>query len=309
VKRASRALCTASIGASFLLLSGSAFAADLAPVPETPGEQKSEPAGIAKTDPAIPAKGESAESASAADQAAAAAYERALSSYAQGDIKGAFDEMQESYRLSKRPELLYNLARLEDNLQDCQASLEDYRRYLERVPQGSYRQAAEQASAELGRRCPSADPTAPVAAAPTQPSEGSPASDKQKQSALPQEHSYWTTPRWIGWSAIAAGTLAGVGALYFRLAAGNAHDSFQQTVDNWEQARLNGSKEALDYRLQDQQHLDMHMAVALGVTGGALVAGGLFVLILDPQKREQTRANAQIFIAPGLLGACYSQHF
>jgi hypothetical protein len=306
VKRASRALCTASIGASFLLPSGRAFAADVAPVPEPPAAQASEPGGNAKTDQAIPAQSESAESASATDQAAEAAYQRALASYAKGDIKGAFDHMQESYRLSKHPELLYNLARLEDDLQHCQASLGDYRRYLERVPQGRYRQAAEQTSAELERRCPSA---APAAAVPTQPSEGSTPSDEQKQSVFPQEHSYWTTARWIGWSAIAAGTLAGVGALYFRVAAGSARDSFQQTVDNWEQARLNGSKEALDYRLQDQQHLDMNMALALGVTGGALVAGGLFVLILDPQKRDLTRANAQIFIAPGLLGACYSQSF
>ena len=309
MKRASRALCTASIGASFLLPSGRAFAADVAPVPEQSSTQESEPVGSPKTAQALSAKSETAESASAADQAAAAAYERALSSYAQGDIKGAFDEMQESYRLSKHPELLYNLARLEDDLQECQASLEDYRRYLERVPQGSYRQAAEQASAELGRRCPSADATTPAAVAPTQPTQGSPTSDKQKQSTLLQEHSYWTTPRWIGWSAIAAGTLAGVGALYFRFAAVSARDSFQQTVDIWAQNYSKGIKKPLDMRFQDQQHLDVSVATALGVTSGALIAGGLFVLILDPQRREQTPANAQILIQPGLLGACYSQSF
>src|SRR6478735_10358554 len=44
------------------------------------------------------------------EQLAANAYQQALVSYAKGDVPAALDSMRESYQLSKRAELLYNLA-------------------------------------------------------------------------------------------------------------------------------------------------------------------------------------------------------
>jgi hypothetical protein len=248
----------------------------------------------------------SSESTSSSEQAAADAYQQALAVYAKGDVKSAFANMRESYRLSKRPELLYNLARLEDELHECQASLDDYRGYLERVPQGRYRQAAEQAIKDLGRTCPAADSAPSTTSQPVGPTTAlsrAPVSDDQKQSEPAPQLSYWTTPRWIGWSAIATGTLAGVGALYFTLAAINARDEYRSSY-----SLVNGIGQA-DSKFQDRQHRDQTLAQALAVTGGALIAGGTLVLILDPRKNEQTRASALIYIQPSLLGACYAQNF
>jgi len=255
VKRVSRALCAASVWASFLVPSEPALAAD-GPAP-------------------------SSEATSSSDQAAADAYQRALAVYAQGDVKGAFASMRESYRLSKRPELLYNL------------------------PQGRYRQAAEQAIEDLGRTCPAADsapPTPPQLVEPSAVPRAHARADQHQAEPAPQL-SYWTTPRWIGWSAIAAGTLAGVGALYFTLAAIDARDEYRSSFyiqDGIGQANS---------QFQDRQHRDQTLAQALAVTGGTLIAGGALVLILDPGKHEQTRASALIYIQPSLLGACYSQSF
>jgi len=202
--------------------------------------------------------------------------------------------------------LLYNLGRLEDELHDCQASLEDYRGYLERVPHGRYRQAAEQAIEDLSRACPAADSAPSTTSQPLGPAAPPRAqlSNDQKQSERGPQLSYWTPPRVIGWSAIATGTLAGVGTLYFTLAAIGARNDFQESVD--EQFRGVGH---LDSKLQDRQHRDQTLAQALAVTGGALIAGGALVLILDPRTHEQTRASALIYIQPSLLGACYSQNF
>ncbi|HEY1537619.1 MAG TPA: hypothetical protein VGF76_26545, partial [Polyangiaceae bacterium] len=262
---------------------------------------------LVPSEPALAADGlaASSEATSSSDQAAADAYQRALAVYAQGDVKGAFASMRESYRLSKRPELLYNLARLEDELHDCQASLEDYRGYLERVPQGRYRQAAEQAIQNLGRSCPAADsapPTPPQLVEPSAVPRAHARADQHRAEPAPQL-SYWTTPRWIGWSAIAAGTLAGVGALYFTLAAIDARDEYRSSF------HIQDGIGYEDSSFQDRQHRDQTLAQALAVTGGALIAGGALVLILDPRKHEPARASALIYIQPSLLGACYSQNF
>ncbi|MEP7052672.1 MAG: hypothetical protein ABJB12_20050, partial [Pseudomonadota bacterium] len=82
------------------------------------------------------------------------AYQQAQLKYARHDLVGALESMRESYRLCKRPELLYNLAMLERELHDCSSALADYKSYLQQVPEGRYRDVAEQASVELRQQCP-----------------------------------------------------------------------------------------------------------------------------------------------------------
>jgi len=315
VKRALRVLRAASVWTLFLLSSGLALAEDATSqsarttkADAEPGA-RSGPAG-AKTDPG---------------QAASIAYQDALASYAKGDLAAALNSMRESYRLSKRPELLYNLAQLEEELKACSDSLEDYRRYLELAPQGRYREAAESASRRLQRECPpptpqsslvastlapgstaaSAAPAATTAAAAPASTTAAAAPATNEDAAKPrpaatQDVPYWTAPRIIGWSALAAGTLAGVGALYFQLEAIHARTELQQDVDNGP---------PIDTSLQTRQHRTNSTAIALAITGGALIASGAVVLLLDSSKHDSNSRSARLYAAPGLLGACYTQGF
>lgn len=237
------------------------------------------------------------------ERAAAAAYEKALASYAKGDVVAALERMRESYQLSQRAELLYNLAELEQELNACADSLTDYRRYLELVPHGRYRESAERARARLEAECPAptAAPTALVSAS-DQPGPAQPPS-KQLPTSVEQA-SYWTAPRVIGWSAIATGTLAGIGALYFQLEAIEAKDDYQQSVDR---AQAGGSSP--DQSLEDRQHRNNHLAIAFGVTGGAMVLGGALLLLLDPGSPPQQTRSAYVYALPGLIGGSYAQHF
>gem|GEM_PF-1173302 len=302
-------LRAASVWTLFLLSSGHALAeaattqsarttkADAEP------DARSGPAG-AKIDPG---------------QAASIAYQDALASYAKGDLAAALNSMRESYRLSKRPELLYNLAQLEEELKACSDSLEDYRRYLELAPQGRYREAAESASRRLQRECPpptaqsilvasTGAPAAPASTgAPAAPAStvaaAAPATNEDAAKPRPaetQDIPYWTAPRIIGWSALAAGTLAGVGALYFQIEAIHARNELQQDVDNGP---------PIDTSLQTRQHRNNNTAIALAITGGALIASGAVVLLLDSSKHEPRSRSARLYAAPGLLGACYTQGF
>jgi hypothetical protein len=299
-----RALCAASAWTSLLLSSAAARAGDPQPAqrraelaPETKAGAKAEP----NADPASPTPS----APSTPESAAEAAYQRALAAYATGDIKGAFEAMRDSYRLSQRPELLYNLAMLERELEECQASLEDYRRYLQRVPNGRYRDAAEQASRELERECPAADAAPAAGPAKLEPTADLAAMGKTAPPTPAQPApTYWTTPRVLAWSAIGAGVVAGSTALYFELAAKSARNDFATNI-----TRALAGQATFDPKLQDRQHHDETAAIVLGVSGGALVTSGVLYLVFGPSTAQKNDDKAFVYFPPGGLGAYYSHRF
>jgi hypothetical protein len=288
VRRASRALCGASSAALLLLPSLTASAAD--PSKPSAARNTSTVAGNAEQSVPVPS-------------AAEAAFTRAGDQYAKGDLVAAHASMAESYRLSQRPELLYNLAMLERELGQCPQALDHYDKYLQLVPQGRYREAASDARAELSLECPTK--STPIPAAPTLPPAPAPTvatvATADQPSPAP-EASYWTVPRVAGWSAIAVGALAGGGTLYFTMAAVSARNDYQRSVD----AQVRGGP-MRDMSLEARQHRDQNVARVLAVSGSALLAGGVLLLVLSPSTHEDR--TAAIHIEPGSVQACFTQRF
>jgi hypothetical protein len=256
-------------------------------------------------EPAVPA------APSSPSDAAAAAYQQALAQHERGELKAALMSMQESYRLSGRAELIYNIARLEAELGDCAASLIHYQEYIEKVPGGRYRAAAERARDELAQRCPEPAP-APEAPQPeysakettTAPAPVLPVAVPVERQPHREAARHWVVPRWAGWSALAAGALASTGAVYFTLAAVDAHDRLQAGVEN----QLKGGARA-DLTLQDEQDRNERWAQAFAITSGALLVGGALLLILTPGESTTTTTTANVYVQPGLIGAQLSQRF
>jgi hypothetical protein len=114
---------------------------------------------------------------------------------------------------------------------------------------------------------------------------------------------YWTEPRVLAWSAIVAGVLAGGGSLYFHFEALSARDADQKQID----ATAPGTIPNHDPVLHNRLHRDNTWIGVLGVTGGALIAGGGLVLVLDPHA--PSRASARIDGGPGRFEACFSRSF
>lgn len=248
---------------------------------------------------------------SGADRAAAA-FERAMAAYEARDLKAALAAMRESLRLSGRPELLYNIARLEEELGNCADALSDYREYLERVPQGRYRTEAERASAELSLRCPaavaSASPPPLDSPAPPPAAAAVPAASPPPPAAPPPAHKQPDAPaagRWppvaLGYGAIGLGVVAGASAIYLRQEAVEARDSFQTSVDA---ARQGGPR--ADFGLEDEHHRKETWAWILGVGGGALVAGGIVVVVLAPRENSQAASTTRLHIAPSQLSVTHT---
>jgi hypothetical protein len=253
----------------------------------------------------------SADSSSASS--GAEAYREALELHEAGDLKGSLRKMQEAHQLSQRAELFYNIARIEGELGDCRASLADYRRYLELVPEGRYRSVAEDASSRLSVECP--DPAAPGPAAAaamvpaSQPAPAPPASERADSAtaARPSEPApYWTPPRIIGWSAVAAGAVAGATAVLFTLSAHDARDRYKQSVDH---AYSTGNPADIDRSFETEYQREARWARALGITSGVLAAGGILVLILTPSSQGGNATTARLYLQPGLLAATYAQAF
>lgn len=259
-----------------------------------------------------------------ADAAAAAAFSHALQQHAAGDLEGARSSMLESYRLSNRAELLYNIGKIQAALGECALALAAYRDYLEQVPDGRYRVEALQASTGLAAQCPSDGASvvavstpvgAEVSAAAATPVAGEqPPQAAGLNTAGTQPKSDAATPganraamvRWIGWSAVGAGALAGVGSVYFTAQAYDARSRFKDSVDAAAQAN---DLALIDKGILDEQHAHQRWAKILGVTGGVLVVGGALTLLFGPRYALPAGAQLDLQVLPGSAGASYAATF
>jgi hypothetical protein len=216
------------------------------------------------------------------------AYDRAIRAYAAGDKVTALAEMQKSYRLSHYPDLLYNIARLERELNGCRASLAHYEEYLRVAPSGSYAESSTTAVAQLSKECGDA-PKKQVPASPDAP--------------------YWNTTRIIGWSAIGAAAATGAAALAFQLSAQasasdyeNVERSLQRHGGTWDASSGEAQKDAADRAVT--------AARILGVSTGVLLAGGVTLLTVFSNQHESVpppRVSFSVDPRGGFIG--YSRQF
>ena len=289
----------ASTGACLALAAPRALAAD--PIAATPA----------------PAANQAPEAAND-NEKAAAAFQRAVQQHAAGDLQGARDSMLESYRLSNRAELLYNIGKIQAELGECSLALTAYRDYLEQVPEGRYRVEATQARTELEAQCASADASAALApttllAAPAdasgapvvseQPIATSTAGSQPKQDTATPSSNRASTVRWIGWSAVAAGTLAAGGAVYFTARAYDARDRFDTQVHSIRR------EQDIDWTIQNEQHAHQRWAKILGATGGVLVVAGTLTLLFGPKNTPPAGTRVGLQVLPGSVGASYAATF
>ena len=109
----------------------------------------------------------------------------------------------------------------------------------------------------------------------------------------------------LGWSAIAAGGLAGIGAAYFTISAHDARSDYARSVKQ----EVNGGPIA-DESLQDKQHRDARWAQVLAVTGGALLGGGVVLLVLAGRKQPASAGvTAGVWFSPGSVTGQLSSRF
>jgi tetratricopeptide (TPR) repeat protein len=211
-------------------------------------------------------------------------YRQAESKYAAGEVEAALDLMEQSYQLSQRPELLFNLGQLNRELGRCRPALARYREYLEQAPAGRRRADAERSVAELYRECP--EPAAalpPVAPLPP-----------------PVVHRpFWTPTRIAGSVALGAGAAAGTGALLCGLAVKRAESDLKAL------GTYGGEYTAVERGGRRYQAWE----VGLGVASAGMLTGGVLLLVLGAPANPSAAASLSLAVEPGGTRAAYSFQF
>ncbi|HWA75913.1 MAG TPA: hypothetical protein VG937_26430 [Polyangiaceae bacterium] len=241
-----------------------------------------------------------------ADKAARAAqlYRDAEAKYVAGDLTGALAQMQLCYEVSGITELLFNLAQLHQELEQCKPALATYREYLARNAEPSRRDDANRAIAELSRRCP--EPPSP----PAQPAV-SPRVEAPKAAAPPPvapiPPRYWTPMRTAGWSSIAGAVLAGSGAAYLAIQAANDEQALEQRLRD-----LRSSQAGFDEADKQRENAGQRAATwaqVLGVSAAALTTVGVTLLVIAAPEQEAQSSALSLEFGSGSLSARYSRAF
>lgn len=204
------------------------------------------------------------------------AYDRAMAFYRAGDRVSALAALQESFRLSHEPDLLFDLGRLEREMNHCKPALESYRAYLRAAPESAYAPASRLAIEQLEPEC---DPPPHVAR-------------------------YWTAPKIVGWSALAAAVGVGIGAFVLQV---NAHSDSDAAYD-WLFTKGVTWKPRGPNLMSDGIH-DQNAAIGLSVTAGTFAVASVLCLTLWAPHREKEAPAVSLAVQPGgaLLG--YAKRF
>jgi hypothetical protein len=144
-----------------------------------------------------------------ADQRASQLFQRFEAAYAAGDVTGARAFMQQAFELSRRSELLYNLAELDRELGDCRKASSEYADYLALTRAPGHRSEAEAYLGSLRSACP-APAAAPKALPP-----GAEPFEPEALRAL--DRPYWSAPRVSGWALVGVSAVASASTVYFAL--------------------------------------------------------------------------------------------
>jgi tetratricopeptide (TPR) repeat protein len=226
-------------------------------------------------------------------------YEKATRAYDVGKYNEAIEDYQKAYEIGGDPPMLYNIAqayRLNDQPSEA---VRFYRRYLQRAPGARNREDVERKIADLEKTiedrrkaAAAATPppvTAPPISTPTPPPAPAPVVGPPPAPMPSPPPAPVTTPpapeaapaagegvgrvlRIVGWSLVGAGALCGAGALVAGLEARS------KSTDITNMSMAGGV--TFDPNIEHSGKVDNNIAIALGITGGALAVAGAVLAIV-----------------------------
>lgn len=209
--------------------------------------------------------------------------------WANGDYANAAAKWNESYALSKEPELLFNIAQALRLDGRCVEALATYRRFITILPGHKERPLADDFIRELTARCD-------VEKAPRDQSSIKNAGEHPRRDRDVVEHDNEAHPAGLkiaGLAVVGAGVVSVVTGLYFGYRASSLAEEVSDACPGAEcDWAVLGSKEAEGRSAETKQY------VFAGIGAVAIIGGGVMYWL---GSREQ--GSAPIAIAPGRNGA------
>jgi tetratricopeptide (TPR) repeat protein len=203
--------------------------------------------------------------------------------YNRADYEGALKQFNQSYLISKRPALLYNMARCHESLGQHEKAIEVYNDYLRSNPENPAVIQARIANLKrlIEKRKEATPVPTPTPAPTTAPSpEPSPA-----PTPAPPVDTEKRPLRWPGWITLGAGGAMLVTGLALGLRAKTKESQLEDA-----------NAQGLDYlsvkKDEDAGRALSTASIALTVAGGVAAATGAVLLILDARRRPAAERRA-----------------
>jgi tetratricopeptide (TPR) repeat protein len=232
-----------------------------------------------------------AEGAAFAAPSAEELFDQGQTSFTKGDYASAVARWNESYGLSKEPELLFNIAQALRLDGRCEEALATYQRFITIAPGSQQRPLADELVRELTAKCGAANAT------PRQPREN-PDEDPRRDRDLVEDHDK-THPSgtWkiVGLTIAGAGVVSLATGLYFGHRASSLGEEVTSACQSGCAWAVYGSKDAEGRRAETKQY------VFVGIGGAAIIGGGVIYWLAS-----RTHVSAPIVIAPRRDGAAFT---
>ena len=251
---------------------------------------------------AVPATTASPEASRDASAAATEPGEQLMSDakarYRQRDFAGAIELLQQCYELTHDANVLFNIAQVYRELDDCERAVRYYQLYVEQSPNGQRVADANQFIELLGQRCKANAASDRLAPSPP-PSPPPPPTLPAQPAALPTPN-YWTPIMGISFGA---SLVSAVAFAHFAVETHRAKRDVEQTVL---QPHFDGRY--LNTRLDDF-YRDRNWAVGTGIACGVTAGLGTLALAEAVHARNERLRNVSIVVSPRGTSIGVQVHF
>jgi len=191
--------------------------------------------------------------------------------YQAGDLKGAVELLRQCYATTHDPNLLFNIAQVYRELNDCMSATEHYQRYVDEAPDGERVADARKHIAVLHPACPSALPHGLPADAKAMPTASPP-------TAVSPPANYWPT---VAWMSFGTSVLAAAATTYFVAESYSAKRDVERI-----QQQPSFDARYLNTRLGDFYH-DRNWATGAAIASGVTLVLGIYASIAAESNRRR----------------------
>lgn len=238
------------------------------------------------------------------DERAKAHFLAGQSYYDQASYTDALREFNEAYRISKKPALLYNIARCFEGLDQLDDAVRMLERYLQEDPQTPDRTAVETRIANLEQRR-----AARLSKMPSEPTDAARPATPAATSAAVAPTSARPAHRQRRWTFIVGGV--GVAALAAALGTGIASQLAYNDLDgkctggHCDPATVPNAQSRID----SGKRLALATDVLWPIGAAAVVAGVVLFFVEGRHPAERPRARLIPLVAPTLGGLAVAREF
>jgi hypothetical protein len=237
---------------------------------------------------------------SSADDLARRHFDSGVAYLEESDYENALSAFRKAYELSPRPEILLNIATVQERRGDLAGALAALREYLTQAPNGEHVETVKLRVKNLERRVP--EEPAPEAAPDTAPAPAAPAPPPPPPAPAPPPEQDETGPdRTLAYVVLGAGAAFGVGAVVTGIMAKGEYDDAKDSC----------SPNCSEDELSSGRTLALTSTI---LTGAALVGAGVGVTLLFTGGSAETggrsgRLEVGATVLPGGAGLRGSLRF